>query len=249
MSILQDIARRLLNIRCPEIRLVRSGAPQLSIKGLGTVFVDRAGQIRFEFEVSPDQYKPFTKARLEHPRPVPESPKDEDYFELTAASISGTVLRGQLLYPEVNNTAPEGFWDGPGKAEGKVHQLTLEERSDPDLPSFAKFTIPRKLLIPRIARSHGIPDRKYCCFEFEQEKIEIFTEEDYTEIHCQVRQGGIATNRHWRMIEAIEFAFGQSIYPCGIEIRERSLVAITLVSTVCATENEAQLPPPLSTAG
>jgi hypothetical protein len=184
MSILQDVARRLLSIECPEIRLVRSGAPPLSIKGPGTIFVDQAGQICFKFEVSPDQYMPFTKARLEHPRPVPDSPKDEDYFELTAASESGTVLRGHLLYPEVNNTAPEGIWDGPGIAEGKVHQLTLEEESDPDLPSFAKFTIPRKLLIPRIARSDGIPDEKYCCFQIEQEKIEIFIEEEYTEIHC-----------------------------------------------------------------
>jgi hypothetical protein len=51
------------------------------------------------------------------------------------------------------------------------------------------------------------------------------------------------------MIEAIEFAFGQSIYPCGIEVREGSQVTITLLSTVFGTENEAQLPPPLNIAG
>jgi hypothetical protein len=113
MSILQNTARRQLSIKCPEIRLVRSGAPPLSIKGPGTVFVDRAGQICFKFEVSPDQYKPLVKARLEHPRPVPESPKDEDYFELSAVSISGRVLRGRLLYPVVNSVTPDGIWDGP----------------------------------------------------------------------------------------------------------------------------------------
>jgi hypothetical protein len=248
VSILQDIALRLLKIECPEISLARSGAPALSIRGPGTISVDRAGQICFRFEIPPAQFEPFTKARLERPRPVPERPKDEDYFELEAVSDLGR-LRGRLLYLDVKNSTPEGFWDGPGIAEGKVHQLSLEEESDPNLPSCAKLTIPGKLFIPRIERPDGISDEGSCYFEFDQEKIEIHVHDGFTGIHCSVTQDGIRTNRHWRMIEAIEFAFGQSIYPCGTQVWEGGKSTVTLISTVVGTEDDGQLPPPVSLAG
>jgi hypothetical protein len=248
VPILQDIARQLLKVECAEISLVRSGEPALSIKGPGTIFVDQAGQICFAFDVSTEQFKPFTKSRLERPRPVPERPKDDDYFELEAVSDLGR-LRGRLLYPDIKNSTPDGFWDGPGTAEGKVHQLSVENEADSNLPSCAQITMPRKLVIPRIERPNGISDEGSCYFEFDREKIEIRVDEGFTEIRCSVRRGGIAANRHWRMIEAIEFAFGQSIYPCGIQVWEDGKSTVTLISTVLGTENEGQLPPPVSLAG
>ena len=103
--------------------LERSAAPALSIKGPGIIWIDEAGQIVFEFKLAPDQYRPYAKTSLEHPRPVPEEPKDEDYFQLTAQACSGEILRGRLLYPEVQNDTAEGFWDGPGTATGKIYEL------------------------------------------------------------------------------------------------------------------------------
>jgi hypothetical protein len=105
----EDIAYRRLRIDCSEISLVRSGAPPLDIKGRGEIWVDQDGMICFKFSLSPEQYQPYTKATLEHPRPVPENPKDEDYFELTALTSSGETLRGRLLYPEVDSNAPRVF--------------------------------------------------------------------------------------------------------------------------------------------
>lgn len=199
MPLIQDIALRRLRIECREISLVRTGAPRLSIRGPGSIFVDESGQICFRFEIPPDQFEPFTKARLERPRPVPERPKDEDNFELEAVTDFG-CLRGRLLYPDIVNTTLGGLWDGPGIAEGKLHQLTVEEECDPGLSPCAKLTIPGKLLIPRIERPDGISDEGSCYFEFDQEKIEIHVVDEFAEIQCSVRRGGIATNRHWRMI-------------------------------------------------
>src|ERR1700726_2865079 len=68
--------------------------------------------------VPKEQYQPYVTARLAKPRPVPDDPKDEDYFELTAIAFSGEIFRGRLLHPEVSNIVPEGFWNGPGIAEG-----------------------------------------------------------------------------------------------------------------------------------
>ena len=51
------------------------------------------------------------------------------------------------------------------------------------------------------------------------------------------------------MIEAIEFAIGQSIYPSGVRVQEGGKSTVTLLSAVLGTENEGQLPPPVSISG
>jgi hypothetical protein len=248
-SLLQAAAQRILKIECADIALDRSGEPPLSIHGPGTIFIDKQGQISFRFDVSSEQYKPFTKARFEHHRPPSAPPKDEDYYKLTATSASEQVWRGSLLYPEVNNLTPEGFWNGPGIAEGKVHELNFEEPADPNSPSYAELTIPKELIIPRIQRVEELSEPNYRYFDLGKEKIEIFVKGEYTEIHCLVKKDGISTNRHWRMIEAIEFAIGQSIYPCGILVRENRKSIVTLISAVLGTENEGQLLPPVNISG
>jgi len=164
-------------------------------------------------------------------------PEDEDYYKLTATSASGQIWRGSLLYPEVKSTTRKGFYNGPGSAEGKVPQLTCEEPTDADLPSYAELTIPKEFIVPRIQRGKELSEPNYCYFDFEKEKVEIFVKDGYTEIHCLVKQGGIATNRHWRMVEAIEFAIGQSIYPCGILVCENGKSIVALNSTEIGNTN------------
>jgi len=249
MPILQDIAKRLLRIECPEISLARSVEPLPILRGQGTVFVDQFGQIRFKFDVCCEQYKVFVRVRAEHLRSVPERPQDGQYFELTAKSGSGQVWRGRLLSPQINNITPEGIWEGPGVAEGMVHSLTLEEEVDDTVPSYAKLAVPKRLIVPRIQRINELSEVDHCYFRFGQEKIEIFVKDNYAEIYCQVQKGGIATNRYWRMIEAIEFAIGQSIYPSGIHVQEKGKSTVTLLSSVLGIENEGQLPPPINITG
>jgi hypothetical protein len=72
MSIFEEHVNRRLRIECSEISLVRSGAPRLSIKGPGTIWTDASGTICFEFSLSPEQYQPYVKTRLEQVRPVPD---------------------------------------------------------------------------------------------------------------------------------------------------------------------------------
>src|ERR1700751_5855879 len=61
--------------------------------------------------------------------------------------------------------------------------------------------------------------------------------------------GGISENRHWRMIEVIEFAFGQSIYSCAIEEREGTKLTIGLSSPIPGLKTEGQLVPPFELRG
>jgi len=136
--------------------LVRKGAPSLSVKGPGETTVDQAGQLQFGFAVPKEQYQPYVTARLAKPRPVPDDPKDEDYFELTAIAFSGEIFRGRLLHPEVSNLVPEGFWNGPGIAEGKVHQLELKEQALEEPMDSASFVLPKKLLFPHLNPAEGI---------------------------------------------------------------------------------------------
>jgi hypothetical protein len=98
MSILSDLAYRRLRIECREVELDRSAAPPLSIKGPGTIWIDDAGQIVFEFKLAHDQYRPYVKAQLENPRPVPTEPKDEDYFKLTALEANFSELNERFFF-------------------------------------------------------------------------------------------------------------------------------------------------------
>jgi hypothetical protein len=125
--LLEAAAQRILKIECMDIALDRSGKPPLRIHGPGTIIIDKEGQISFRFDVSSEQYEPFTKSRLEHPRPPSMPPKDEDYYKLTATSASGQIRGGALLYPEVKSTKRKGFYNGPGSAEGKARRCGLAE--------------------------------------------------------------------------------------------------------------------------
>jgi len=51
------------------------------------------------------------------------------------------------------------------------------------------------------------------------------------------------------MIESLEFAFGQSIYPCLLELQELNQITETLLSSIPEIENEGDLPAPLSIHG
>jgi hypothetical protein len=110
--------------------------------------------------------------------------------------------------------------------------------------------VPKKIDFPQIQHMDGLSPKDYCWFSFgDDEQIELFDRGSYTEIVCSVQPGGVAKNRYWRMIEAIEFAFGQSIYPCAIETREGPKLTIELSSTIRGLQGEGQLPPPVELKG
>src|SRR5258708_16227034 len=109
MSIFDDIGNRRLRIEWSEITLVRKGAPSLSVKGPGEPMVDQAGQLQFGFAVPKKQYQPYVTARLAKPRPVPDDPTDEDYFELTAIPSCRDTFPPPLLHPEISPSLPTPF--------------------------------------------------------------------------------------------------------------------------------------------
>jgi hypothetical protein len=249
MSILSDLAYRQLRIECTEVALQRSAAPSLSIKGPGTIWINDAGQIVFEFKLAPDEYRPYVKAQLENPRPVPTELKDEDYFELTAFSLSGEILRARLLYPEVQNDTPEGFWEGPGTASGKIYELTHCRDSKEEITNTARFFLRKKLPLPVLWDNKGVSPREHFNIDFGSERLDIFDREELTEIRCSLEAGSISKNHHWRMIECLEFAFGKSIYPGLLELQEKERITEALLSSIPEIENEGQMPTPLSIKG
>jgi hypothetical protein len=87
-------------------------------------------------------------------------------------------------------------------------------------------------------------DLEVFSFEFATERITVSRHAAYTEILCSVNEGGIVKNHHWRMIEAIEFAFGCSIYPAGKETQESRQKMKAILSVVPGTEKEGMLPSP-----
>ena len=246
--ILQEAARHTLRIRCPVITLERGGGPILKVGGQGEIFFNPSGRIAFKFDVPSEEYAPFVKSRLEHSRPPSSPPRDEDYFELAATTESGQTWRGKLLDPIVNNITPQGILKGPGIAGGTLDHLTLEESVDPNGPSSVEITIAKKLFVPLVDRFDGVltPDRFF--LKLDDERIDVLAQEAHTEIVCAVIKGGVAAHRHWRMIEAFEFATGQSIYPSSVRLQEEGKAATILHSAIAGTESESQVPPPIAIA-
>jgi hypothetical protein len=221
----------------------------LSIKGPGFIWIDDAGQIVFEFTVAPDQYQPYIKTQLQKPRPVPNQPKAEDYFELTAHAASSEALKARLLYPRVQNDTPEGVWDGPGTASGKVYQLTHQCELKEDVPDRARFLLRKKLIFPCLWNEKGVSPQEHLDINLVDEHLDILDREDGTEIRCSLKNGSILRNHHWRMIEALEFAFGQSIYPCLLETQEKTQMTESIFSSIPEIEKEGKLAPPLPING
>jgi hypothetical protein len=239
MSILEDSARRQLRIECSEIRLTKGGPVPLAFNGPGTIWIDKDGQINFEFSLSVEENRAYDEAAIRQAHQTFDQPKEEDYFELSALSGSGEVFEGKLLYPE--------WADTPGIAKGKLIQLQSTRQVTGQTQSIARMLLPRKLDFPQIEGRDGRrSSQSDCRFELaNDEKLEIFDKVVYTEIVCSVQPRGIAQNRYWRMVEAVEFAFGQSIYPCAIEVQEDGTSTIALNSANAGLENEGKLESPI----
>lgn len=246
MSILDQCVKRQLALECSEISLKRTGIPALSIKGPGTIWTDQCGVICFKFSASPEQYAPYMRTRLERPRPVPDSPTDEDYHDFVGTTVSGEKLSGRLLFPEVDNDSPDGLWTGPGTVSGKIYTLTLSENSE-DESSWAKFWIPSSVILPSLKPVNE--SDKGLSFGFGSKRVEIVRREGYTEVFCSLTTEDIVKNGHWRVIEALEFVLGQSIYPAALETLRDHLISRVIVSVISDNEHEAPLPPPLHLSG
>jgi hypothetical protein len=243
MSILEDAVLRRLRIECSEISLTKGGATPLNFKGPGTIWIDESGQIQFEFELSQEAEKIYDLTVVRQQYEAPEEPKDMDYFALAATSDSREVYQGRILYPDRG--------DKPGLAKGKLMQLESSRQLSESEPSVARMLIRKKINFPQIQHlGEAISPKEYCWLDFANgEKIELFDRGDYTEVVCSVESAGIAKNHHWRMIEAVEFAFGQSFYPCAIEQREGTKLAFGFNSPIPGLTNEGQLAPPLELTG
>jgi hypothetical protein len=243
MSILEDTARCRLRIECPEIGLTKVGEAGLAFNGPGSIWTDDTGHIQFEIHLPGDAVKTYEMVALRQQFNAPEDPKDTDYFALRAVDSLGEVYSSSILYPEPA--------DIPGVAKGGLTQLESTRQLSGSEESSTRMLVRKKLNFPEIEHFDGKTPRKdYSWVDFTNgEKIELFDKSDYTELLCYVQPGGISENRHWRMIEAIEFAFGQSIYPCAIEEREGTKLTIGLSSPIPGLKTEGQLVPPLELRG
>jgi hypothetical protein len=239
MSILEDAARRQLRIECSEIRLTKGGAAPLAFKGPGIIWIDKDGQINFQFSLSDEENRTYDTSAIRQAYQAFDQPKEDDYFDISALSASGEVFQGKLLYPEWADTA--------GIAKGKLIQLQSTTQVAGQTQSMARMLLRRKIDLSQIEVPDGTcSSQSECRFELANgEKVEIFDKGVYTEIVCSIRPQGIAQNRYWRMVEAVEFAFGQSIYPCGIEVQEDGTSTIALSSANAGLENEGILEPPI----
>jgi hypothetical protein len=183
MSILEDAAHRRLRIECSEISLTKGGPAPLSFKGPGTVWIDEGGQIHFEFSLHQEENRGYDMAVVRQAHQVPEEPRDEDYFALTALtalSCSGEVYQGRVLYPE--------WADKPGVGKGKLTQLQSTRQLSGEEPSVARILIPTNIDFPQIQHLEGLSPKNYCGLNFGNgEKIELFDKGNFTEIVCSVQ--------------------------------------------------------------
>jgi hypothetical protein len=243
MSILEDSVRRQLRVECSEIGLTKRGTVPLAFKGPGIIWIDKDGQINFEFSLTQEENRTYDLAVARQAYQAFDEPKEDDYFNLTALCGSGEVFQGALLYPD--------WADKPNVAKGKLTQLQSTQQLSGHAQSRARMLLAKKINFPQIQGPDGsLSSKDYCRFDFENdEKIELFNKDTYAEIVCSVRPDGIAQSRYWRMIEAIEFAFGQSIYPSAIEVQEGSSSTIALNSAIAGLENEGTLAPPIHLRG
>jgi len=249
MDDIKNFTEGTFHADCPLIELRREGENPLSVKGSGYIAQDDNGKLTFKIYVDNSGVTAINDDIL-RPRPIGKVIPRESYIQFKASSLSGPIWVSSTPVVNIRTGFDSGvaygsLWeitkiDGRGDQEKDFVKLTMREKLDFPESAFTKTTV------ERLGDSHTSFHRNSAKFSVNDEEFMLVKNEELTELHCTFQKGGVQEFRHVRIREALQFALGQLIEPCVIQISANSVKQTALRSFNIQQNKTFSQQPPLS---
>lgn len=235
------------------IELHRDG--EHHVAGPGHIGQNEDGSLTFAIHVDNAGIQALMN-EINRPRQAGALVPAEDHMQFTARTYSGPVW--------VSSVPGVGFNMGlgvGGVAQGLLYEITtasqlpgeqakdyatlvIRERLDFPETDFTETQIVREGVTKTVNRS-----RDYAQFTAGEELFVLLRKEGATELHCTFEKGGIERFRHVRIQEAVQFALGQLVQPCVIDVCTGAINQKTFRSVRVREGRQLRQNPPLSFRG
>lgn len=252
MSDVDNFVRGTFRVDCSVIQLTRGGALPIDVGGPGHLSQDESGSLNYAIHLSPAAIGVLVN-EINRPRQVGALIPPEEYIQLVAQAYNGPIWTATI--------AGSGITTGPGGgglAFGLLHQIVkvfdriasgegtaarLLMRGSIEFPAteFSETQVVREGRQQTVNRT-----RDYAAFSTGGDNFVLLRREHSTELQCNFQGRGTDEFRHVRVQEALQFALGQVVEPCVIELSTTELTITTLRSVALRQSRGNRQEPPLS---
>lgn len=224
------------------------------MEGPGSLSQDKRGQLRYEVRPDAASRQRLLEEHNRGPEPDSEIPPESEWFEITAhVAGSSEPWRGKLpgIDPRTG-ILPDGI------LLGRIDRLVRDhfpEKSAPDRDRVT-FYLEGRILFPK--QDQTITEMKrgeetvstrlhwdHTRYQIGTERFTLVDCESYALLECDLDPGGIERHRDVRMLEALQFALGQTVLPAAIFRRSATGRRSTIRSFVRQDERGAYVQAPL----
>jgi len=252
MKEVEDFIQGKFQVNCGEIRLSREGAHPLDVRGPGHLGQNENGRITYTIHLTPEALG-ILMNELNRQRQLGLLIPEDEYIQFTARAYNkpvwSAVIAGSDFKPGVQGdgmaygTIGELINRFPRPESGETTSARLVMRETIAFPAteFSEVTVVRE------GRQHSQKlSRDYSTFQSGNDNFVLMRTEHGTELLCRFQQGGVEQFRHVRMQEALQFALGQFLTPCVIEIASGEWLDTHLRSVSHRKPRDSRQKPPLS---
>ncbi|MDP3072291.1 MAG: hypothetical protein Q8N18_18515 [Opitutaceae bacterium] len=254
MQDLEHVAEKQFRAECSRITLVREGAKPLHLEGPGSLSQDATGRLCFELRPDAKSHRALLDD-YNRGAAVGQIIPESDYFEITAHESGGFApWCGKVAYVDMRTGLMSGgvvFGSPDGLSREHFPATTPPEREGVTLylEGPISFPIHDKTItdVQRggktvLSRQHWDHTR----FQIDHEEFSLVDCGSYTLLECLLEPGGIGRYRHVRMLEALQFALGQTMHPSAIFLNSAAGRRATIRSFARAEQKGAGVRPPLA---
>lgn len=252
MKEIDDFIKGQFHVDCGEILLSRAGENPLNVVGPGHLGQDENGNITYAIHLGPEGIRALMN-EINRPKQAGSIIPEDDYIHLAARAYNNPIWNAVIP----NSSLKLGV-QGAGMAHGKIHQLTKRfPRPEPGDTTSARLVMRETINFPatecseitvvREGRKHSQKrSRDYSTFQSGADNFVLMQRTQGTELLCRFPDSGVDQFRHLRMQEALQFALGQFLNPCVVEIASGEWSDTELRSVGFRKPRESRQEPPLS---
>lgn len=252
MKEVEDFIRGEFRVDCGEIRLSRGGTHPIDVAGPGHLGQDENGTITYVIHLSPSGFQALLN-EINRPRQLGSLIPEDEYIQFTASAYNNPIWNAVIAGSELKSGT-----QGGGIAHGKIHRLLNRfPRPEPGETTSARVVMRDTIQFPateyseitvvREGRAYSQKrSRDYSTFQSGADNFVLMRAAHGTELLCRFPDGGVEQSRHVRMQEALQFALGQFLNPCLIEIASGEWLDTELRSVKLRNPRDSRQEPPLS---
>lgn len=252
MKEVDDFIRGKFQVDCGEIRLSRDGAHPIDVAGPGHLGQDENGNITYAIHLSPDGIQALLD-EINRPRQPGALIPEDEYIQFTARAYNNPIWNAVIP-----SSGLKPGTQGDGVAHGTIHRLLNRfPRPEPGESTSARLVMRDTIHFPateyseitvvREGRTHSQKrSRDYSTFQSGADNFVLMQGAHGTELLCRFPDNGVDQFRHVRIQEALQFALGQFLNPCVVEITSAEWLDTELRSIGSRRRHESRQEPPLS---